>query len=125
MSRTPTLTRRSMLAATAALAMPAFVRHARAQVLTKVVYQTGWLPQPDKGGLYQALATGLYKDAGLDVELRSGGPQLNVNQIFLAGKCDFADSDSTRLLSFAKEGLPGVAVAAFGQKPLTVVLSHA
>jgi len=108
----------------AALAAPAFIRHAGAQGLTKVVYQTGWLPQPDKGGLYQALATGLYRDAGLDVEIRRGGPQLNVSQVFLAGQVDFADADSMRVLNFVKEGLPGVAVAAFGQRPLTVLLSH-
>lgn len=118
-------TRRGLLKlALGAMVAPAFVRHAGAQGLTKVVYQTGWLPQPDKGGLYQALATGLYKEAGLDVELRRGGPQLNVSQIFLSGQVDFADSDSLRVLNFVKEGLPGVAVAAFGQKPLTVLLSH-
>jgi NitT/TauT family transport system substrate-binding protein len=118
------ISRRTALASLATLAAPAFIRHARAQGLTKVVYQTGWLPQPDKGGLYQALATGLYKEQGLDVEIRKGGPQLNVAQIFLAGKVDFADSDSFRVLNFVKEGLPGIAVAAFGQKPLTVLLSH-
>jgi NitT/TauT family transport system substrate-binding protein len=118
------LSRRSLLAATAALAAPAFVRNAGAQALTKVTYQTGWLPQPDKGGLYQAQALGIYKEYGLDVELRSGGPQLNVSQIFMAGNVDFADSDSTRLLNFARDGLPGVAVAAFGQRPLTVLLAH-
>lgn len=115
------ITRRSALAA---LAAPAFIRNAGAQASTRVTYQTGWLPQPDKGGLYQALATGLYRDAGLDVDLRAGGPQLNAAQIFLAGKADFVDSDSTRVLNFAREGLPGVAVAAFGQKALTVLLSH-
>jgi NitT/TauT family transport system substrate-binding protein len=121
-------TRRQALAALSAagtLAAPAFLRQARAQGgLTKITYQTGWLPQPDKGGLYQALALGYYKDAGLDVELKKGGPQLNVNQIFLAGRADFVDSDSVRVLNFVKEGLPGVAVAAFGQRPMTVLLSH-
>lgn len=120
-----TLTRRGLLAAAAAgLAAPAFVRAAGASALAKVTYQTGWLPQPDKGGLYQAQALGIYKDHGLDVELRSGGPQLNVSQIFMAGNVDFADSDSTRALNFAKDGLPAVAVAAFGQRPLTVLIAH-
>lgn len=121
----PRLTRRSLLAASASLlAAPMFLRDARAQDLPKLIYQTGWLPQPDKGGLYQALATGLYRDHGLDVEIRPGGPQLNVVQIFMAGKVDFADTDSFRPLNFLKEGLPGVAVAAFGQKSLNVLMSH-
>ncbi|GAA5235779.1 ABC transporter substrate-binding protein [Verticiella sediminum] len=111
--------------AAAVLATPWGMRAARAQGLTRIVYQTGWLPQPDKGGLYQALATGLYREYGLDVELRSGGPQLNVMQIFLAGAVDFADSDSMRVLSLASQGLPAIAVAAFGQKAFNVVLSHA
>lgn len=120
----PLVSRRALLGASAALAAPAFVRNARAQALTPLSYQIGWLPQPDKGGLYQALATGIYKDHGLDVEIRPGGPQLNVVQIFMAGKVDFADTDSFRPLNFVKEGLPGIAVAAFGQKSLNVMMSH-
>ena len=122
----PTLSRGALIRGTvaAALAAPAFNRRASAQTLTKLVYQTGWLPQPDKAGLYQAAMTGIYQSAGLDVDLRPGGPQLNVNQIFLAGQADFVDSDSVRVLNFVNQGLPGVAIAAFGQKPFTVILSH-
>jgi NitT/TauT family transport system substrate-binding protein len=118
------LSRRALLGATAALAAPAFVRQAGAQTLVPLSYQIGWLPQPDKGGLYQALALGYYKEAGLDVEIRPGGPQLNVVQLFMGGRVDFADTDSFRPLNFVKEGLPGVAVAAFGQKSLNVMMSH-
>ncbi len=122
----PAVTRGQVIAgiAAATLAVPAFVRRASAQNLTKIVYQTGWLPQPDKGGLYQAAETGIYRAYGLDVELRPGGPQLNVNQIFLAGQADFVDSDSFRVMSFVKGGLPAIAVAAFGQKSFNVLLSH-
>jgi len=124
----PGLTRRSALAAaiagTAAFAAPPFVRNARAQGLTKVSYQTGWLAQAEHGGYYQALATGLYQKAGLDVEIRKGGPQVNVNPIFLAGNVDFAEFDSFRILNFVNESLPGVAVAAFFQKDPRVLLSH-
>ncbi|WHZ12374.1 MAG: ABC transporter, substrate-binding protein [Burkholderiaceae bacterium] len=108
----------------AVLAAVPFVRNARAQGLQKVVYQAGWLPQPDKGGLYQALATGIYKAHGLDVDLRPGGAQMNVNALFLAGRADFADSDSLRVLNFVRQGLPGVAVAAYGQKHPVALASH-
>jgi NitT/TauT family transport system substrate-binding protein len=117
-------TRRQFVAGAAACAFPAFIRKAGAQGLTKLVYQTGWLPQPDKGGLYQAAETGIYKSYGLDVELRPGGPQLNVNQIFLAGQADFVDSDSFRVMNFVNKGFPAVAVAAFGQKSFSALLSH-
>ena len=118
------LSRRAALTGMAGLATPAFIRNARAQGLTKIAYQTGWLAGPDKGGLYQAMAAGIYKEHGLDVELRSGGPQLNVSQIFLSGAVDFADTDSFRVLSFVRQNLPAVAVAAYGQRSLTALLSH-
>ncbi|HZZ11598.1 MAG TPA: ABC transporter substrate-binding protein [Paraburkholderia sp.] len=122
-----TYSRRSMLAAMGSVGVMAalgFAAPARAQGLTKLVYQTGWLPQPEKGGLYQAAATGLYREHGLDVEIRVGAPQMNVNALFLAGRADFADSDSFRILNFVHQELPGVAVAAFGQKAPNVLLSH-
>jgi NitT/TauT family transport system substrate-binding protein len=112
------------LAGAAALVAPAFVRQAGAQGLTKVSYQTGWLAQPEHGGFYQALATGLYRDAGLDVDIRKGGPQLNTTTLFLAGSVDFCEFDSFRQISFVNESLPGVAVAAFFQKDPRILLSH-
>ena len=121
------ISRRSALAAIAGgatLAAPAFVRHAGAQGLTKVSYQTGWLAQAEHGGFYQAVATGLYRDAGLEVEIRKGGPQMNVNTIFLAGNVDFCEFDSFRMLNFLQQSLPGVAVASFFQKDPRVLLSH-
>jgi NitT/TauT family transport system substrate-binding protein len=120
-------TRRGALKAMAAmstLAAPAFIRNANAQGLTKVSYQTGWLAQAEHGGFYQAQATGIYRDAGLDVDIRKGGPQMNVNSIFLSGNVDFCESDSFRMLAFAQESLPGVAVAAFFQKDPRILLSH-
>jgi NitT/TauT family transport system substrate-binding protein len=113
-----------VLAGAVTLAAPALVRRADAQALTKVSYQTGWLAQPEHGGFYQALATGLYREAGLDVDIRKGGPQLNTTTLFLSGAVDFCEFDSFRQLSFVQESLPGVAVAAFFQKDPRVLLSH-
>lgn len=123
----PAFSRRRALAAlagTASLGVPAFLRQAGAQSLTKVSYQTGWLAQPEQGGLYQALATGLYRQAGLDVELKKGGPQTNVTTVFLAGNADFCDYDAFRTVNFVNESLPGVAVAAYFQKDPRILLSH-
>lgn len=104
--------------------MPAFLPRATAQGLTKVSVQTGWLAQAEHGGLYQAAATGIYKEHGLEVEIRPGGPQVNVVQLFVAGTCDFADADSFRAFAFAQDKLPAVAVAAFFQKDPRVLMSH-
>ena len=126
--RRPALNRRKALAALGGAAvvshLPAFLPRATAQGLTKVSVQTGWLAQAEHGGLYQALATGIYKEHGLDVEIRPGGPQVNVVQLFLAGSCDFADADSFRAFAFAQDKLPAIAVASFFQKDPRVLMSH-
>ncbi len=121
------ISRRGALAAiagSAAMVAPPFIRHAGAQGLTKVSYQTGWLAQAEHGGFYQAVATGLYRDAGLEVDIRKGGPQMNVSTIFLAGNVDFCEFDSFRMLNFVQQSLPGIAVASFFQKDPRVLLSH-
>nr|MCU0814797.1 ABC transporter substrate-binding protein [Burkholderiaceae bacterium] len=51
---------------------------AGAQAQEKFTYTTNWYAQAEHGGFYQALATGLYKNAGLDVTIRMGGPQVNI-----------------------------------------------
>jgi NitT/TauT family transport system substrate-binding protein len=104
--------------------LPAFHRRANAQGLTKISFQTGWLAQAEHGGPYQALANGYYKDNGLDVEIRPGGPQVNVMQLFMAGTSDFAEGDSFRAFSFVQDKLPAVAVASFFQKDPRILLSH-
>lgn len=119
--------RRAIVAAAGAAlvaGLPAFHRRANAQGLTKVSFQTGWLAQAEHGGPYQALANGYYKDNGLEVEIRPGGPQVNVMQLFLSGSSDFAEADSFRAFAFAQEKLPAVAVASFFQKDPRILMSH-
>ena len=108
----------------ASLSAPVIFRNASAAGLPKIVYQTAWTPEPDDGGLFQAVASGIYKSYGLDVELHAGGPQLNSSQIFFDGQADFVSTDSFRTIGYINQGLPGIAVAAFYQKPPTVLLSH-
>jgi NitT/TauT family transport system substrate-binding protein len=100
------------------------LRPARAQSLDKFSYQTNWRAQAEHGGFYQALATGLYKQAGLDVEVRQGGPQLDVNALLLAGRADTVETDAFRVFNFARDNIPGLAIAAMFQKDLRALLSH-
>lgn len=119
--------RRALVLATGAAlvaGVPAFHRRANAQGLTKVSLQTGWLAQAEQGGYYQALANGFYRENGLDVEVRPGGPQVNVMQLFAAGTADFVEADSFRAFALVQEKIPGVAVASFFQKDPRVLLSH-
>src|SRR5678815_2892388 len=92
------------------------LRAARAQSLDKVSYQTNWRAQAEHGGFYQALATGLYKEHGLDVEVRQGGPQLDVNALLLAGRADVVETDAFRTFNFARDNVPALAITALFQK---------
>ncbi|MFT3801897.1 MAG: ABC transporter substrate-binding protein [Burkholderiaceae bacterium] len=125
----PSLSRRKAIAviggaAAAASHMPVFLPRATAQGLTKVSVQSGWFAEAEHGGFFHALATGIYREHGLDVEIRPGGPQVNVVQLFAAGACDFADVDGFRAFGFAQDKIPAVAVAAFFQKDPRVLMSH-
>src|SRR6478752_7895564 len=100
------------------------LRSARAQSLDKLSYQTNWRAQAEHGGFYQALATGLYKEAGLDVEIRPGGPQLDVNALLLAGRADVVETDAFRTFNFARDNVPALAISSMFQKDLRALLSH-
>ncbi|HVH80998.1 MAG TPA: ABC transporter substrate-binding protein, partial [Stellaceae bacterium] len=77
------------------------------------------------GGYYQAIATGIYKKYGLDVNLRQGGPQVNHAQLLAAGVLDFnIASNSFGPLNFVQQNIPMVAVAALFQKDPSVLIAH-
>ena len=56
-----------------------------AQSAEKVTVQLKWLPQAQFAGYYVAQAKGYYKDAGLDVTIKAGGPDISPVQV-IAGK---------------------------------------
>jgi NitT/TauT family transport system substrate-binding protein len=100
------------------------VRRPRGQGLDKLVYQTGWRAQAQHGGIYQAIATGLYRQYGLDVEIHHAGPQFDINTLLLAGRVDFIESNLFSAYAYAEKDLPGIAVAAIFQKDERVLLAH-
>jgi class 3 adenylate cyclase/ABC-type nitrate/sulfonate/bicarbonate transport system substrate-binding protein len=60
-----------------------------AQALEKVSLQLKWLHQFQFAGYYVALEKGFYRDAGLDVEIRGGGPGIDATVDVASGKADF------------------------------------
>src|SRR5262249_18843048 len=52
-------------------------------------------------GYYAALAKGFYRDAGLDAEIREGGPDTDVAELVSNGKADFGVCASSVLISRA------------------------
>jgi NitT/TauT family transport system substrate-binding protein len=101
-----------------------FAAPAQAQPV-KLTMQTNWRAQAEHGGYYQAVATGIYAKNGLDVTLRSGGPQINNPQLLAAGVIDFSmGSDSFNGLNFVRNQVPLVVVAAIFQKDPRILMAH-
>ena len=90
----------------------------------KVTFLTSWYAQAEHGGFYQALATGLYKKAGLDVTIRMGGPQVNALQILAAGQTDFMMGYDIQALKSIEQGIPVVTVGTSFQRDLQGMLTH-
>ena len=113
---------------TDSLAMPkaaAQVPAAQVQTLDRVAFGLDWKAEPEYGGFYQAVATGLYAKRGLEVTIRQGGPQANQTQLLLAGRLDFnLASNSYLALNLVQEGLPFTAIAAIFQRDPAVLLAH-
>ncbi len=118
------LTRRATLAALASVAATPVWAATKAKP-TKVTFVTDWKAQAEHGGYYQALATGLYKKAGLDVAIKQGGPSVNTPQLIAASAVDFAmGSNHFQPLNLAAVGADALAVAAIFQKDPQVLITH-
>src|SRR5437762_13197407 len=90
-----------------------------------VNFGTDWKAEAEHGGFYQAIAAGIYKKHGLEVNLRPGGPQVNHAQLLAAGVLDFnIASNSFVPLNFVQQKIPMVAVAAIFQKDPSVLIAH-
>jgi NitT/TauT family transport system substrate-binding protein len=118
------LDRRAALGLIAAPVMLPLARRARAQTLDKLSFHTDWRAQAEHGGYYQAVAAGLYKARGIEVELRPGGPSLNIGQMLLAGRVDMIMSNSFEAFTYVREGAPFFTIAAIFQKDPQVLIAH-
>ncbi|GIT91693.1 ABC transporter permease [Jannaschia pagri] len=93
--------------------------------LTPVTFGTNWLAQAEHGGFYQSVADGTYAACGLDVEIISGGPQVNNRALMLAGRIQFhMGGDMLQAFNAVAEDIPVVSVAAIFQKHPQVIVAH-
>lgn len=108
-----------------AWALPAFLlATGAATAQDKVTFATNWVAQAEHGGFYQALATGLYTAAGLDVTIKMGGPQINGTQLLMGGAIDFFMGYGSDAITAVAEGIPKKTVAAIFQKDPQVLVAH-
>jgi NitT/TauT family transport system substrate-binding protein len=115
---------RSVLTLALVVATLAVGPAARGQTLDKLRFSTDWLAQAEHGGYYQAQAEGLYRQHGLDVEIRPGGPQVNGLQLLAAGRFDIVMADALQALSAVEQNVPVTTIAATFQKNPTVIIAH-
>ena len=92
--------------------------------LDRVSFVTNWRAQAEHGGFYQAQAAGLYRAAGLEVELRAGGPQINPAHLLIGGRVDMAMGNGLGALGFVREGIPFLCIGAVFQKDPVVLIGH-
>jgi NitT/TauT family transport system substrate-binding protein len=59
------------------------------QSLTKVTLQSKWVVQSQFAGYYVARAKGYYKQVGLDVNIKAGGPDILPEQVVLGRQAEF------------------------------------
>ena len=93
------------IAATAAQAAP------RAQKLDKVTLQLKWVTQAQFAGYYAAVAKGYYKDFGLDVTLKVGGPSITPEQVVASGGAQVGVDWMPSLLATRDTGTNLVSIA--------------
>lgn len=92
--------------------------------LQAVTYGTNWYAQAEHGGFYQAVATGIYEEHGLDVTIQMGGPQVNGTQLLMGGAVDFFMGYTSDAITAVAEGIPKITVAASFQKDPQIILAH-
>jgi NitT/TauT family transport system substrate-binding protein len=93
--------------------------------LDDVTFGTNWKAQAEHGGFYQAVATGIYENHGLNVTIRPGGPQVNHRQLLLAGRIDFNMAGNMfAAFNNAENDIPTVMVASMFQKEPQILMAH-
>jgi NitT/TauT family transport system substrate-binding protein len=80
----------ALLVAIASLVVAGFASAGSSgQKATKVTLQLKWVAQAQFAGFYAAKAKGFYKQAGLDVNIKLGGPDISPEQVVLGKQAEF------------------------------------
>ncbi|MCT8268361.1 ABC transporter substrate-binding protein [Afifella sp. JA880] len=76
-----------------------------------VVLQLKWVTQAQFGGYYVAQDKGFYEEAGLDVEIKPGGPDIAPEQVIAGGGADVIVDWMPAALAARERGVPLVNIA--------------
>ena len=97
-----------------------------AHAAEKVTVQLKWLPQAQFAGYYVAQAKGYYKEAGLDVTIKPGGPDISPVQVIAGNQADVVVNWMPDALAAREAGVPLVNIAqVFNQSGLMLTCKKA
>ena len=96
---------------------------ASSAALTPVKFQLQWVAQSQFAGYYAAIDQGYYKDAGLDVSLLLGGPNVNNVQVVATGGADIGTAWLPNMLQSREGGTDLVSIAQIFQRSGTRMAS--
>jgi NitT/TauT family transport system substrate-binding protein len=82
-----------------------------AEAADKVTLQLKWVAQAQFAGFYVAKDKGFYKDAGLDVTIKPGGPDIAPPQVIAGGGADVIIDWMPSALASREKGVPLVNIA--------------
>lgn len=86
--------------------------------------QLDWRPEPQHGGLYQAMVDGYFAEEGLEVVLFPGGTNALVTQVVATGEADIGQSATTQVILFRRNGFPLTNVASVFHWAPSALLMH-
>ena len=91
---------------------------------SQIAVQLNWFPESEHGGLYQALASGAYEEAGLAVQLRPGGQATPVGPELKLRRSQFAVANADDVVLIREAGINVVAVMAAMQDHPRCILAR-
>jgi NitT/TauT family transport system substrate-binding protein len=94
-----------------AAGLTAFLMAAPASSAEKVTLQLRWMTQTQFAGYYVAKDKGYYREAGLDVTITPGGPDVSPAQVIASGGADIIIDWMASALVAREKGVPIVNVA--------------
>ncbi|MFM9844407.1 MAG: ABC transporter substrate-binding protein [Dongiaceae bacterium] len=89
---------------------------ARAEAADALTLQLKWVTQAQFAGYYVAKEKGFYDEAGLDVTIKAGGPDINPSQVIAGGGADVVLDWMPSALATREKGVPLVNIAQPFQK---------
>jgi len=88
--------------------------------LTKVRLQLQWVAQSQFAGFFAAVNKGYYKDLGLDVEIKLGGPDIVPQQVVASDGAEFGIAWVPKMLASREAGADLVDIAQYFQRSGTL-----